>query len=127
MFRNLINFLITGLIFWVGMTYFPEYVHIQDIKTLFLATIFMFVIGYVVQWLTMISFGLIAVGIGCITSIIMMGINIFIIPFKLWILTKYLPGFEVHGFWTYLVITVILMMFSVKARRQQTTTTTTQK
>ncbi|MNV39095.1 Membrane protein of unknown function [compost metagenome] len=127
MFRNIINLLVTIGIFWAGMTYYPEHVHIQDNKTLILAALMMFVIGYLFSWLMLISFGLIAVGIGCLTTIAMVIVGLFLTPVKLWLLSNYLPGFEINGIWTYVILTVILSIFSIKARSNTTSTATTQR
>lgn len=112
--RNIINVIITFALFWLGSTYFPESAHIVDTKTLILATILMFVIGYIFSWLFFVSCLLIPLGIGCLTTIVLFLAAIIITPIKLWILTHYLPGFEVHGFWTYVVFTVALSLFTIK-------------
>jgi len=107
---------VTFLLFWLGSKYFPGSVHIADQQTLILATIFMFVIGFLYGWLVFFSFMLIPLGIGCLTTIPIMIGAVLITPVKLIILNHYLTGFQVQGFWTYVIFTIALYMFMIKSK-----------
>lgn len=120
MLRNLINLVVTFAVFWVGSQYFSEYLSISDTKTLIIATVFMFVIGYIFRLSFLLSVLTIPLGIGCLTTIILFFAAIVLTPIKLWLLDKYLTGFAIHGFWTYVVITVVLGIFSIKAKTTKT-------
>lgn len=111
--RNIINFLATFAVLWIGSTFFGEYIQIQDIKTLIIATIFMFVIDWIFSILVGLSALLIPIGIGCITIIPLILAAFVLTPIKLMLLSKYLGGFMINGFWTYLALTVILSIFNI--------------
>ncbi|MFC4966596.1 phage holin family protein [Paenibacillus sp. GCM10023248] len=117
--RSIVNALITFAVFWVSSNYFSEHVHIDSTKTMILATCFMVVISYLFTWLFVISLLAISVGVGCVTSVILFIIGLVLTPVKLLLLSAYLPGFEVSGFWTYVILTVILSVFKIRSRTKQ--------
>lgn len=117
--RNIINALITLGVFWISKTYFSEYLTITDTKTLILATAFMFVIGYIFSFAMLISVLTIPLGIGCITTIVLFLVALVLTPIKLWLLDSYLAGFDIHGFWSYVILTVVLSIFSIKAKSKK--------
>ncbi|CAG7614159.1 hypothetical protein PAECIP111802_00049 [Paenibacillus allorhizosphaerae] len=112
--RNILNLLITFFVFWVGNQYFHEYISITDTKTIILATVLMFVISFLYSFLLTVSFISIVVGVGCLTTPLLIAGSVVLTPMKLWLLDKYLTGFEIHGFWTYVILTVILSIVTVK-------------
>ncbi|WP_379117670.1 phage holin family protein [Paenibacillus hodogayensis] len=114
--RNLLHLLVTLLVFWLGNEYFHEYIAISDTKTLILATILMFVISFLYGLLLTVSFVSIVVGIGCLTTPLLILASLVLTPIKLWLLDRYLPGFEIHGFWTYVILSVVLSIFTVKVK-----------
>ena len=116
--KNIFNLLLTGGIFWVGNEYFNEYISISDNKTLIIATFLMFAIGYLYALLMMASVFTIPIGIGCFTTIILVFGAIILTPIKLWILNKYLVGFNIDGFWTYAILTCLLSMFSISLKSE---------
>ena len=115
--RNIINFLATFAVLWIGSTFFGEYIQIQDIKTLIIATIFMFVIDWIFSILVGLSALLIPIGIGCITIIPLILAAFVLTPIKLILLSKYLDGFMINSFWTYLALTVILSAFTIDSSK----------
>ncbi|NEN81843.1 MULTISPECIES: phage holin family protein [Paenibacillus] len=112
--RNLLNLLVTFLVFWCGNHYFNQYISISDTKTLIIATVLMFVISFIYGFLLTISFISIVVGIGCLTTPLLIVASLVLTPIKLWLLDRYLTGFEIHGFWTYVILTIVLSVFTVK-------------
>lgn len=114
--RNIFNFIMTMIILWVGNAYFSEYIQISDNKTILLATIFIFVIGYIYALAIGFSVLLIPVVIGCLTIIPLILMGFVLIPIKLYLLDKYLLGFNISGFWTYVVLTVMFSIFSISAK-----------
>ncbi|MNK38838.1 hypothetical protein D3C87_574360 [compost metagenome] len=79
----------------------------------------MFAIGMVYAVVLIVSLLAIPLGVGCITSIPLIIGALFITPLSLWLLDKYMPGVEVNGFWTYVVITLVLSMFRVQLKAEQ--------
>jgi len=118
--RNILNLLLTGVVFWVGNEYFNEYISILDTKTLIIATLLMFGIGYLFSWLMLISMTSIVVGIGCITTPILFLAIFILTPIKLLLLDKYLVGFNINGFWTYILLTIALSIFSISVKTNRT-------
>ena len=115
---NLFNLLLTGLVFWVGNEYFNEYISIINTKTLIISALLMFGISYLFRYLMLASVLTIPIGIGCLTTIILFFVAIVLTPIKLWLLDKYLPGFCINGFWTYVVLSGILGIFSFSVKTE---------
>jgi len=117
--RNILNAILTFLVFWVGNEYFKEYISISDTKTIIIATLLMVAMGYLFSLLMMASVLTIPLGIGCLTTIILFFVAIVLTPVKLWLLDKYLMGFYINGFWAYIVLTAILSIFTIKVKSSQ--------
>ena len=115
---NLFNLLLTGLVFWVGNEYFNEYISIINTKTLIISALLMFGISYLFRYLMLASVLTIPIGIGCLTTIILFFVAIVLTPIKLWLLDKYLSGFYINGFWTYVVLSGILSIFSFSVKTE---------
>jgi uncharacterized membrane protein YvlD (DUF360 family) len=113
--KNLLNLLVTLLVFWLGNQYFNSYISIADTKTLIIAAVLMFVISLIYGFLLGVSMISIVIGIGCLTTPLLIAASLVLTPIKLWLLDKFLPGFEIHGFWTYVILTILLSIFTVKA------------
>lgn len=116
--RNLFNLLLTFGVFWVGNEYFKEYISISDTKTLIIATLLMVAIGYLFGLLMAVSVLTIPIGIGCLTTIVLFFVAIILTPIKLLLLDKYLVGFDINGFWTYVILTCVLSIFSIKTKSE---------
>lgn len=116
--RNILNLVVTALVFWIGNEYFHSYIAISDTKTLVIASVLMFVISWLFSLAMVLSVLLITVGIGCLTTPALILASIILTPIKLWLLDKYLYGFEIHGFWTYVLLTLVLSMFTVKVKHK---------
>jgi len=114
--RNILNLILTFSVFWIGNEYFKEYLSISDTKTIIIATLLMVAMGYLFSLLMVASVLTIPIGIGCLTTIILFFVAIVLTPVKLWLLDSYLLGFYINGFWTYVVLTVILSIFTIKAK-----------
>jgi len=114
--RNILNLVLTGLVFWMGNEYFNEYIFIVDTKTLIIATLLMVGIGYLFGLLMTASMLLVPLGIGCLTTAVLFLVAIVLTPIKLYLLDKYLQGFDINGFWTYVILTVSLSIFSISVK-----------
>ncbi len=117
--RNILNFLVTFLVFWIGNEYFYPYLSITDTKTLLIASLLMFIISLLFSLAMVMSVMMITVGIGCLTTPALMLASIVLTPIKLWLLDKYLYGFEIHGWWTYVILTLVLSLFTVKVKERR--------
>jgi len=78
----------------------------------------MFVLSIVYGFLLTLSFLSIIVGIGCLTTPFLVAASLVLTPIKLWLLDKYLAGFEIHGFWTYVILTIALSIFTVNVKKK---------
>jgi len=116
--RNLFNLILTGIVFWVGNEYFKEYISIVDDKTIIISALLMFGISYLFRYLILASILTIPIGIGCLTTIVLFFVAIVLTPIKLWLLDKYLPGFCINGFWTYVVLSGLLSVFSFSVKTE---------
>lgn len=123
--RRIFNLFMIGLIFWIGSTYFSEYLFIADMKTLIIATLFMYVLGVIYGSLMVVSVLAITIGIGCFTTIVLILGAFILTPLKLWLLNEYLIGFNIYGgFWTYVVLTLVIGLFTIQAKTTTKTTST---
>lgn len=109
MIRNIVNFFVILALFFIGSKYFPEHIYAQDTKTLIIATLTMFIVGIIAG---IIVIGLLAIvpPIGCLAAIAL----IFIVPIELILTSHYINGFEINGFWTYVFLTLVISLFSVR-------------
>jgi hypothetical protein len=112
--RKIINLLLTVLVLWVGTTYFHQYIQIDSNQTIIIASLLMVAFDIVYGWFMMASVLTSPILIGCLPLIL----GVIAIPFldliKLQLLSNYLNGFVIHGFWTYVLLVIVLSMFKVK-------------
>ena len=118
--KNLANFIITLGVFYLGNRYFNEYISIADNKTLLIAAASMLIMNVLFGLLMMTSMMSIFVGVGCITTPILILAMFMLTPIKLLILSIFLPGFSIHGFWIYVLLSLILGIFSLKTQTKTT-------
>ena len=109
MLKNIINFLVILGLFFVGNKYFPEHVHVQDTKTLIIATLTMFIVGILAAY-TVVLLCIIIPLIGCLSAVA----PIFIVPIQLMLTSYYIEGFEINGFWTYIFLWIVISIFAVR-------------
>jgi hypothetical protein len=112
--KKIINFFLTVLIFWLGMTYFSEYIQINNTQTLLIASLLMFALDLLFIALMYVSMLTSVIAIGCLPFII----GIIVLPFldfiKLYYMSKYLSGFYINGFWTYILLVAALSIFKLR-------------
>jgi hypothetical protein len=114
--RKIINFLLTMLILWVGSQYFNPYVHIDLTKTLIIATVLMFAMSIAFGYIMVFSALLTPILIGCLPLLISFIMAPFLKIIELCLLNKYLVGFHIYGFWTYVLLGVIMFIFSIEIK-----------
>lgn len=111
--RQILNFIITGVILYLASVYFSSVVRIADTKSLILATILLFVAEIIV---VIIIFIMMAVSFfsGNLAGVIA---SIFAIFFAeiiaLSLVSAWLPGVEIVGFWTKFMLAFLLSVFRI--------------
>ena len=117
--RNIINFIVTFAVLMLTSTYFPGSVYIDGIGTALLVTLLMFVLDLLYLGILLIAqvprfLGDAGDTIGTILTVVL---ALICTPVKLYLLSTFMPGFEILDGWvTYLILTVILSLFSVKGK-----------
>ena len=111
--KKIFNALVTFGILWLGNEYFHEYIAVKDIKTLIIAVALIFTFDYIYGLLIAASFFTIPIGVGCLTMMVLVLAAFILTPLKLYLLDVYLAGFDIHGFWTYLILTGVLSVFTL--------------
>ena len=117
--RNILNLLLTFGVLWLGNSFFNDSVQISDTKTMVIASLIMFGISMAYGILLLFSASLIPIGVGCFTTVILFVVGIGLTPIKLLLLNKYLEGFTISGFWTYVLITVCLSIFTINFKSNE--------
>lgn len=101
---------------YLGRGFFPNHIQIDSTETMVLAVFWMLVIGLLYACALTLSALLIPVGIGCLTTIPLLIIGFLLIPFELYMLDKYLVGFNINGFWTYIIFGLVYGALSIKSK-----------
>lgn len=114
--RRIINFFLTLLILWVGSQYFSSNISINSNQTLIIATIAIFGMNILFGLIVWISAILTPVLVGCLPLIISVIISPFLNLIELLLLNKYLQGFHIYGTWTYILLAIIMMIFSIEIK-----------
>ena len=116
--RQIVNFFIVGLILWISTHAFPEYVQIDGGSTLILATLLFFVVT------ALVILGIVFVVIVVLDDLPTMAFVTLIVamllggPIALTILSKYLNGFNVVGFWPKVLISFACAFFTISTKHQ---------
>ena len=136
--RNIINMIIKIAIIWGAAWMFPEYVKIQDTRTMVLVVATLLIASIV---LTVIMMGVLilaalpgnGVGIGiamlihCCSAVsggntfghldsIIMAVASGII--QLMAAVHFVPGFEIHGKLTYIILALLMAVFSIEEKKE---------
>ena len=118
--RNIINMIIKIAIIWGAAWMFPEYVKIQDTRTMVLVVATLLIASIV---LTVIMMGVLilaalpgnGVGIGMLITIIMALASGII---QLMAAVHFVPGFEIHGKLTYIILALLMAVFSIEEKKE---------
>ncbi len=107
------NLLIDGLILWAGSKLAPEVVQISGFGTLVLATILLTVVTYAVGFLCVAVAG---IGMAC-NNVLWAIIGLVAIFFSniiaMALLSSWLPGFAIIGFWPKALISICCSLFEL--------------
>lgn len=115
--KRIFNVLLSGVIFYVGNMFFSEYVSYDTIQTLIIAVL-LFATADILYGILVTA----VLGIGCIggaggimLAIIPIILSAFVwVPLKLVLMNKFIDGFSINGFITYVLLTFALSIFSFK-------------
>lgn len=126
--RNLWNLFVTGLCLWAAARLFPDVVQIDGLSTVVIATLLLYVVTTIVCITVMLLlFGILFAGaagywnpiaLTVITIVVVIIIAIFTEVIALGILTRYLPGFAIIGFWPKAGIAFVNSIVTVPAEKQ---------
>lgn len=108
--RNIINMIIKIAIIWGAAWMFPEYVKIQDTRTMVLVVIMM---GVLI--LAALPGNGVGIGIAMLITIIMALASGII---QLMAAVHFVPGFEIHGKLTYIILALLMAVFSIEEKRR---------
>lgn len=111
--KNLKNIIVTFLLLFVGNMVFPKYIEAENWKKVIIATLVMIIAEIITGILIFLILGiLVLVDKPWIAIIVTIGLSILIIPVALLACSSYVPGFELHGIWTYIILTVLLSVLT---------------
>lgn len=108
--RNIINMIIKIAIIWGAAWMFPEYVKIQDTRTMVLVVIMM---GVLI--LAALPGNGVGIGIAMLITIIMALASGII---QLMAAVHFVPGFEIHGKLTYIILALLMAVFSIEEKKE---------
>jgi hypothetical protein len=118
--RNIINMIIKIAIIWGAAWMFPEYVKIQDtrtmvlvVATLLIASIVLTVMGVLI--LAALPGNGVGIGIAMLITIIMALASGII---QLMAAVHFVPGFEIHGKLTYIILALLMAVFSIEEKKE---------
>ncbi len=115
--KGVANFIITFVILWIAAYFFPNVVHVDSIRTLIIATLLLFLAEAVV---------VIILFIATIFSIMMLDwyaiigtiIGIFFAEIlALSLLSAWIPGFYIVGFWPKMLLALAFSIFRIPSNQ----------
>lgn len=113
--RTILNMMVTFWMLYFGDKFFPNHIQIDSTNTMVLAVFWMLVISIIYRIALGLSVLLIPVGIGCLTIIPVLVVGLLLVPFELYMLDKYLAGFTINGFWTYIIFGLVYSALHVSS------------
>jgi hypothetical protein len=111
--KQIVNFIITGVILFLFARFFPASVQIENFKALFIATLFLFIAEAIVVIVIFIMMaasvltGNLGGFIGGIVAIFFAEI------IAISLVSAFIPGFTVIGFWAKFFIALALSIFRI--------------
>lgn len=114
--RRIINFLLTLCILWLGSHYFSSNISIDSTQTLIIASIAIFGMNILFGLIVGASALLTPILIGCLPLLMSFIIAPFLTIIELFVLNNYLIGFHIYGIWTYILLCIIMFIFSIEIK-----------
>lgn len=120
--RNIINMIIQIAIIWGAAWLFPEYVKVQDtramvlvVATILITSIILAVIMMGVLTLAELQGNGAGIGIAMLITIIMALTSGIV---ELMAAVHFVPGFEIHGKLTYIILALLMGVFSIEEKKE---------
>jgi uncharacterized membrane protein YvlD (DUF360 family) len=102
-------FINTLVVFWLGNFLFPEHIYIQDYKALIVSSVLMLVLSLMYNLIfKSISKSVLKNYSGRFTFILMYSFLFSLIPINFLVVSELLPGFEIRGISTYLLLILVI-------------------
>lgn len=121
--RRILSLIVVTITFYIGMVYFPQYIFIDSIETLIISSVAFVILGVIIGKLLKAILNwaksLLAdndedlKGCGCVLVFMFVPIAIITTPIRLWILEYLLNDFKINGFWTYVLLSLIFVVFQL--------------
>ena len=111
--KQILNFIITGVILYLAAKFYPAAVQIADTKSLILATVLLFIAEIIV---VIAIFIMMAVSFfsGNWGGIVVGAIAIcFAEIIALTLVSEWIPGITITGFWTKFILAFVLSVFRI--------------
>lgn len=120
--RNIINIIIKIVIIWGAAWLFPEYIKVQDTRTMALVVATIMIVPIILEVIMMGVLILAALpGNGAGTGIDMLIIIIMSLAsgiIQLMAAVHFVPGFEIHGKLTYIILALLIAAFSIEEKKE---------
>lgn len=113
------NFFVMGATLYVAARFFPESVSIDSTKTLIIATLLLWVVTALVAIAIILVMAVAASGGNVILMVVSLVALFFSRIFALMILSAKLAGFTITGGWTYLILALVMGIFTVGNKNTQ--------
>lgn len=118
--KNLINIMMKIAIIMGAAYLFPEYVVCKDGRTMALAIIVMIIIGIAMELVAVaVATGLVAIRHEFLATAIVIILCLASGVIQLVAAVHYVTGFEIHGRMTYIILALLMGLFSVKDNRKK--------
>ena len=112
----ILNLIIDGLILWAGTKIAPDVVQIEGTGTLILATVLLTVITTVVALVCVAIMGIGAACENVTWTIIGLVAVFFSNVIAMWLLSMWLPGFAIVGFWPKVLISICCSLLELSRK-----------
>ena len=116
--KQIANFFITGIVLWLAATFFPQFVRVDNFKTLVLASILLFVAEVLVLlffFALIVSAALAQYWAGVLVGTLFV---FFAEIAALSLLDAWLPGLNIFGFWPKFLLAFALSVFRIQDNNQ---------
>lgn len=114
--RQVVNFILAGIVLWLAALLFPAYIWIADFKTLVISTLLLFVAEIVVVvliFVTIVAMALMSNWGGVITGVVAI---FFAEIIALSLLDVWMPGLTINGFVPKMLLALALAVFRIPAK-----------
>lgn len=118
--KNLVNIIMKIAIIMGAAYLFPEYVVCKDGRAMALAIIVMIIVGIVMGLIAAaVAIGLVAIGHEFLAMVIVIILCLASGVMQLVAAVHYVPGFEIYGRMTYIILALLMSLFSMQDNRKR--------